>query len=243
MADQNTRTTVNEVVVGRRYAWNEAKEREWHPDIHDDEFWEITREVWDYTVLGSAALYNIYTSIDYVVSARINGDFVECGVFMGGSIMFTAEMCKRHRLTDRAIYALDTFRGFVRRSELDVDFHGKEFGFPVENAESQRTIAEANIRSVGWRADLVNIVEGDVLDTCHSLPTQQIAVLRLDTDTYDTTKVELEALYPRVSPRGVVIVDDYGWGRGQRAAVDEYFAHQRVCIMRIDQYTSAFVKP
>jgi O-methyltransferase len=200
-------------------------------------------EVWDYTILDSAALYNLYSSIGYVVAAGILGDFVECGVFMGGSIMFTTELCKRRNLTDRAIYALDTFRGFVRRSDLDVDFHGAEFGFPVPNAPSIRPMAEANIRSVEWHPDLVRIVEGDVLDTCHDLPTRQIAILRLDTDTYDTTKVELETLYPRVSPRGVVIVDDYGWGRGQRSAVDEYFADQPVCIMRIDRYTSAFVKP
>jgi len=234
---------VNDVVAGRRYAWDEAKEKEWHPDIHETEFWDVAREMWDYTVLGSAALYNLYTSIDYVSSAAIPGDFVECGVFMGGSIMFTAEMCKRRNLTDRAIYALDTFRGFLRRSDVDVDFHGEQFGFPTEDVPSQRHMAEANIRSVGWRPDLVNIIEGDVLDTCPRLATQQIAILRLDTDTYDTTKTELETLYQRVSSRGVVIVDDYGWGRGQRAAVDEYFANNRICIMRIDRYTSAFVKP
>ena len=242
MATHDPRTTVNDIIKDRRYAWNEAEERKWHPDIQEPEFWAMVHDVWDYTVLGTAALYNIYTSVHYVVKAHIPGDFVECGVFMRGSVMFTAELCKQRNLADRSIYALDTFRGFVRRSALDVDFNGQEYGFPVDNATSQRPMAEANIRSVGWRPDLVNIVEGDVRDTCPILPTNRIAILRLDTDTYDTTMVELETLYPRVSARGVIIADDYGWGRGQRTAVDEYFADSPPCIVRIDRYTSVFVK-
>jgi O-methyltransferase len=236
------RTPVNDIQPGRRYALNKEQEEIWFPDIKEKEFWSIAEEVWDYTVLGTALLYNIYASCKYVFAKRVPGDIVECGVFLGGSIMFFAEMCKRYEQGDRVIYALDTFTGFLRRSELDVDWDGKPICEPTES-QNRREEAEENIRSVGWRQDLVQIVEGDVLETAPALPGTQIAILRLDTDTYDTTAAELESLYPRVVPGGVVIIDDYGWGLGQRAAVDEYFRDDPVCLLRIDRHGRAFVKP
>jgi len=144
MATHDPRTTVNDIIKDRRYAWNEAEERKWHPDIQEPEFWAMVHDVWDYTVLGTAALYNIYTSVDYVVKAHIPGDFVECGVFMGGSVMFTAELCKRRNLADRSIYALDTFRGFVRRSALDVDFNGQEY--PAADGRGQHSLRRVAAR-------------------------------------------------------------------------------------------------
>jgi O-methyltransferase len=236
------RTAVNVVHPGRRYEWNKLREQEWHPDIQESDFWEMVEEFWEYTVLGSATLYNIYSSCQYIFSRGVPGDIVECGVYMGGSIMFFAEMCKRHKQHDRTIFALDTFGGFLRRGEEDVDWSGQPICFPNDQPIDHRRDAENNIRSVGWQDELVQIVQGDVVETAPKLPTKAIAILRLDTDTYDTTRAELEALYPRVSKGGVVIIDDYGWGMGSRAAVDEYFQNRMVCLIRVDKYCRAFVK-
>lgn len=234
------RTSVNELQPGRRYAWNEQQEREWHPDIKDEWFWAAARDVWDYTVVATAHLWNIYTSCEYVLRRKIPGDIVECGVFLGGSIMFFAEVCKRFDAPDRMIYGLDTFTGFVRRSAKDIDFHGTAFGAPSERPTDFFDAATANVSSVGWPS--IRLVKGDVAETATLVPSEDISILRLDTDTHDTTLIELDVFYPRVSDGGVVIVDDYGWARGQRDAVDEYFASEPVCLFRIDQYCSAFIK-
>ncbi len=236
------RTPVNAIQSGRRYAWDSKREHDWHPDIMEPDFWEMVEEFWDYTVLGTAALYNLYSSCRYIFDRRIPGDIVECGVFLGGSIMFFVELCKRYGATNRVVYGLDTFTGFLRRSEKDIDYDGQPLASPSQTPRNFRQEAEANIRSVEWNRDRVRVIEGDVAVTVPALSTQTIAILRLDTDTYDTTLVELEGLYPKVSEGGVVIIDDYGWGLGARAAVDEYFADQPICLMRVDRYCRAFVK-
>jgi hypothetical protein len=98
-------------------------QKEEHSDIIDDDFWSITPLVYEYTELPTTVLHNLYCAARYIVSAGIPGDFVECGVFMGGSVMMMEHVLLRHdRSKDRRIFALDTFSGFVRRSEeLDID--------------------------------------------------------------------------------------------------------------------------
>ncbi len=241
-AETRQRTRVNDIHPGRRYAWNETQEREWHPDIDDEDFWGLTRELWDYTVLGTAHLWSIYATCQYVFRRRVPGDIVECGVFLGGALMFFVEMCRRYGEHDRVIFGLDTFHGFVRRTEKDVDYKGRSFGFPSPGAPSLLEAVRGNVMSVGWHETGVRLVEGDVAETAALLPSHQVAILRLDTDTYDTTRVELENLYWRVPVGGVVMVDDYGWARGQREAVDEFFAEDPVCLFRVSQYCSAFVR-
>ena len=73
---------------------------------------------------------------------------------------------------------------------------------------------------------------------------EQIAILRLDTDWYESTKTELEVLYPRLAPGGICILDDYGHWQGARQAVDEYFSHNqpRPLIMPVDFSGRIFIK-
>lgn len=72
----------------------------------------------------------------------------------------------------------------------------------------------------------VILIEGDVLETLvktQNIP-GKISVLRLDTDWYESTKKELEVLYPKLAVGGVLMIDDYGYWGGAKKAVDEYFA-------------------
>jgi predicted O-methyltransferase YrrM len=89
------------------------------------------------------------------------------------------------------------------------------------------------------------IVEGDVLETLPAQAPAMLSVLRLDTDWYVSTKHELEQLYPRLLPGGVLIVDDYGYWRGARKATDDYFQtlHARPLLHRIDYTGRICVKP
>jgi O-methyltransferase len=216
-------------------------QKEEHSDIIDDDFWSITPLVYEYTELPTTVLHNLYCAARYIVSAGIPGDFVECGVFMGGSVMMMEHVLLRHdRSKDRRIFALDTFSGFVRRSEeLDIDIIT---GLPACLPDPFDSSAGAieNMTSVGFSR--LCVVKGDVLDTIPSLDAKQISLLRLDTDTYDTTKFELDQLYDRVVPGGVVIVDDYGYTFGCKKAVDDFVSSRAILLQRINHNCRAWVK-
>ena len=108
-----------------------------------------------------------------------------------------------------------------------------------------RSMVEENLRRTGYPMARIRIVEGNVQTTIPSEVPEQIALLRLDTDWYASTRHELEHLYPRIARGGVLIVDDYGYWRGARKATDEYLAllPQRPLLHRIDYTGRICVKP
>jgi len=220
-----------------------SKQKEESPDIVGNDFWDIAAAVWDYTELPIAALHNLYCSARYLVAAEIEGAFIECGVYLGGSIMAAELVLARHEGTSRPVYALDTFSGFVaRNAELDVDqVTGTVECVPQEGLDYSEG-SFANMRSVGYSG--LRIVKGDVLQTIPTLEVDSIALLRLDTDTYETTKFELESLYDRVVRGGVVIVDDYGYTVGCKKAVDDFLATRAPVLMqRINKNVRCWIKP
>jgi hypothetical protein len=222
---------------------NLKAQKDEHLDITEEDFWSIVPLVWDFTELPIAVLYNLYCSARYIISAGIAGDFVECGVHMGGSIMMMEYiLLTDDKYPDRRLFALDTFFGFVRRNEeLDIDI---ESGLPACHPDSKpfdfSKDAIENMTSVGFSR--LSIVKGDILHTIPTLDTKQISLLRLDTDTYETTKFELDQLYDRVVPGGVVIVDDYGYTFGCKKAVDDFVSSKSILLQRINRNCRAWVK-
>jgi O-methyltransferase len=213
-----------------------------HPDIVDDRFWELLERVHGYTELPTAVLFNLYSVVRYVSAAEIPGDIIECGVHMGGSIMMIEHaLLDVEKSSTRKVFALDTFTGFVRRTEgLDIDLRsGADVCHPEEGTDYTNGAIE-NMESVGYKG--LEVVKGDVLKTIPTLEVSKIALLRLDTDTYDTTKFELEQLYDRVVPGGVVIVDDYGYTIGCKKAVDDFVASRKILLQRINANVRAWVK-
>jgi len=212
-----------------------------HFDITDQRFWSIVDRVQAYTELSVAALFNLYSAVNYIIDGGIDGDVVECGVHMGGSVMLMEHLllgdAKRRRL-----FALDTFTGFVRRSEeYDVDLRTGDAACAVEESPIDFTgPSTENMESVGF--DGLRVVKGDVLETIPRLDVEQISLLRLDTDTYDTTKLELEQLYDRVVSGGVVIIDDYGYTMGCKKAVDDFIVNRRVMLQRINPNVRSWIK-
>ena len=198
--------------------------------------------VWDYTMCGVLPLYNLYSSLKYIFDNEIEGDIIECGVLLGGCTMLIEKMCKEHDFSKtRRVFALDTFAGFVRRTDgLDVDLVTGDAVCRTDRNINYVNASTHNMKSIGF--DRLNVVKGDVLDTIPTLDVQQIAILRLDTDTYDTTKFELEVLYDRVVPGGVVIIDDYGFTLGCKKAVDDFGAGRRIFPQRIDRFCRTWVK-
>ena len=247
MSAVENRTPVNAWSPGKRAPFNEEKLRQANPDIIEEDFWEISRDVWDYTCLSFQAMYNLYSSCVYVIENDIPGDFIECGVFFGGSVMLMTHAVHRYGGFDqgRRVVGLDTFCGFTRRSEdYDKSFRGDDICLVKEGAMDFYEQAHNNIRSVDCDQSLVEVVRGDVFELlAPTIADRQIALLRLDTDSYDTTKHELEVSWDRVSTGGAVIIDDYGWCIGARKATDDFIQGRKICLNRVNAWTRSFVKP
>ena len=114
------------------------------------------------------------------------------------------------------VWALDAY---LKWKPAFIDQYGDEGHWCYADERDVRQLFESR----GF-ADQIRIVRGDVLQTLQDVQPQSISVLRLDTDWYESTKLELELLYPLISPTGIMIVDDYGHWEGSRAAVEEYFS-------------------
>lgn len=178
----------------------------------------------------------LFASVHYVLDNNIPGDFVECGVWRGGSAMLMASILAQRGIEDRSVWLYDTFEGMTEPTERDIDYAGAK---AADSLEAQRDYKEVsgiwcyaaydivaeNMRKTGLPSGLVKMVKGPVEQTIPgSMPTQ-ISLLRLDTDWYESTLHEMAYLYPRLSKDGVLIIDDYGHWQGCRQAIDEYFEH------------------
>jgi len=199
------------------------------------------------------AQWEFIQAIRHIESNHIPGDIVECGVWRGGNLVL-AGLLRRRMAFKRRIWAFDTFAGMTAPSMADFK--------PAESLDVERKFASLNrdghnewclaseeevLRNFESRVGSrdLQIVKGPVEETLRqpeNLP-ERIAILRLDTDFYESTKAEMEVLYPRLSSGGVLIVDDYGEWAGARKAVDEYFAGQPVWLHYVTHTVRLMIKP
>ena len=143
---------------------------------------------------------------------------------------------------DRRLWLYDTFGAMPPAGEHDRDYTGRSMtGDSLETINSATrttglTVSEVQsaMASTGYPTDRVTYVPGLVEETIPTSAPDRVALLRLDTDWYESTRHELVELYPRLAPGGVLIVDDYGHFAGARKAVDEYFAGDPILLSRID---------
>jgi hypothetical protein len=183
---------------------------------------------------------SLYDSLEYIKNNKIEGDFVECGVWRGGNILGIMEYLKYNEILNRNIWLYDTFEGMTESEDVDVDHQGinaKEL-LHLENVKAYASIQDVknNLSISSFPVDNIKYIVGDVVNTLnilHNIP-NKISLLRLDTDWYKSTKKELEILYPKLSNKGVLIVDDYGHWKGSKKAVDEYFKNIDITIKNID---------
>jgi O-methyltransferase len=195
-----------------------------------------------YTQTSLERVVALADAVEYVVRRDLPGDFVECGVWRGGSAMTIALTLSRLGIRDRTLWLYDTFGVMPPGGEHDRDHAGRSVTGDtldaVNNASHTTGLTLSEVRramaSTGYPPELVECVPGLVEETIPHTAPQRIALLRLDTDWYDSTRHELVELYPRLEPGGVLIVDDYGHYAGARKAVDEYFASDPILLSRID---------
>jgi hypothetical protein len=212
-----------------------------------------------YTMTGHERMLANIDAVDYVVRRNIPGALVECGVWRGGSVLVMVERLKQLGVDDRDIYLFDTFAGMTAPTDVDVspyiapatetwaatppgevawaDLLGDPDLYGVEGV--RRLLLET-----GYPQDRLHFVVGPVEVTVPDQAPADIALLRLDTDWYESTAHELRYMYPLLSDGGVLIIDDYGHWQGARKAVDEYFADgpQRILLSRVDYSARIGVK-
>ena len=206
--------------------------REKYPDFEPAHF-DIVRQVQPFTITSPERIFSVIEATKYITRRRIPGAIVECGVWRGGSMMAAARTLQLLGETDRELYLFDTFEGMSAPTELDVDLAGQQAANLLAASDregpgiwvyvSLEDVQKA-VGTVGYPASRIHYVRGKVEDTIPGKAPDQIALLRLDTDWYESTRHELEHLYPRLVSGGVIIIDDYGHWKGSRQATDEFIA-------------------
>lgn len=205
----------------------------------DAAFGPIFNECRKYTLINVERMYSLYKAVQYISKRGIQGDFVECGVWKGGASMLMAKTLVALGDTSRTIYMYDTYEGMSEPTKEDRSVTGK--ASEVENIWKNNSAADHNewcygplddvrrvMESTGYPMDKIKFIKGMVEDTIPVTMPSKIALLRLDTDWYASTKHELVHLFPLLEKDGVFIQDDYGYWAGARQAVDEYFAEQNL---------------
>jgi hypothetical protein len=207
------------------------------------ETWEMVKP---YTMISPERGWALAEAVRYVCRRKLPGDFVECGVWKGGACLLASCVLAREETdSSRRIWLYDTFEGMVDPTPED------------RIAASGQLLTERN--PAGWWAAGVEevkeslkkspldpscfvFVAGRVEETLEKHVPEQIAILRLDTDWYESTRMELEVLYPRLVSGGILIIDDYGHFTGARKAVDEYFARKSLpMLLHRSDYTGRVI--
>lgn len=208
---------------------------------------ELFSYIWsrELTMVSSERLWSTILACRFICERNIPGDFVECGVWRGGNAIAAAAISAEYQ-QDRKVYLFDTFEGMTAPGPKDINIPSGQSA----ELEFQRTAdaggwcvatigdVSKNFSDAGLLHSGIVFVEGDVIETLSSsdnLPSE-IALLRLDTDWYESTALELKVLFPLVSRGGIVIIDDYAHWDGSRRATDEYLDSNKISsfMMAVD---------
>jgi|SRR5215469_2007268 len=199
--------------------------------------------IWDHTMLSYDCLATLWLQVRYLDRYRIRGALVECGTFKGGAVgMMALAHLASHPEPVRALHLFDSFEGLPEpRADMDGDYavnytagHGSgslvTTGRLACSVDVPRNLLNERIRypellvkyHVGWFQETLPRDAASI---------GEIGLLRLDGDWYESTRVCLEYLYPKVVKNGVIVIDDYGYWQGCRRAVDEFTSLQSDPIM------------
>ena len=196
------------------------------------------RAVRPYTMTSDERLFALIEAVRFITRSKVPGAIVECGVWRGGSMMAAARTLLSLGDTSRELYLFDTFAGMTDPGAEDVTVTGEAAGdyFRENWCYSPLEAVREAVLGVGYDGQKIHFVRGDVEDTIPDQAPEEIALLRLDTDWYASTRHEMVHLFPRLASGGVLIVDDYGHWQGARQAVDEYLAERDTPLLlaRID---------
>lgn len=201
---------------------------------------------WDWpsgapSMIGWRRMSHLRRECQRVLEEKVPGDFLEAGVWRGGAAMMMRAVLKAYDIADRRVIAADTFSGLPQETDA------------ADAAAFLRGVAEFSVpldevKAVFHRYDLLDdqvvFLEGPFDRTLPAAPTEQLAVLRLDGDTYVSAAASLAALYGKLSPGGSLIVDDYFLFEDYRRAVDDFRSARGITdpVVRIDDYGGYWIR-
>ena len=172
-------------------------------------------------MIGVKRMESLHNCLDYVNNNNIPGDLVECGVWRGGGTIFMAGYVKAHEDSSRDIYVVDSFEGLPKPSlpqDRSLDLSKEKFPqLAVDEEEVKNNFAKYDLLD-----DHIHFVKGWFKDSLPKCDMEQIALLRMDGDLYESTMDILDNLYDKVVESGVIIVDDYAI-KPCRLAVEDFF--------------------
>jgi O-methyltransferase len=222
------------------------------PADYDDPAREVITAVRPWTMTSPEKLYALILAVRYVVRHEVPGDVVECGVWRGGSMQAVAKTLLQLGVTDRDLHLFDTFEGMPPPTEEDRRIDGKSAADMMAATDRSNPVwayasledVQEGLAQIPYPGERIHYIKGKVEETIPEHAPQGISILRLDTDWYSSTKHELDQLYDRLSPGGVLLIDDYGWWQGSRQAVDEFLeaTGARLLLLRMAEGRVA-VKP
>ncbi len=202
---------------------------------------ETMVSVRDFTMTSTERLHGLCEAVRYTVNSGVQGDIVECGVWRGGSMMAIAKMLRATGDTERNLHLFDTFEGMSEPTAADVSLDGQSATQQLATEKKTDASSVWCVASLGdvqshmaqteYPENRIHYHVGRVEETIPRYAPEKIALLRLDTDWYESTAHEMEHLFPRLVDGGVLIIDDYGHWQGARRAVDEYFEKHRIGMM------------
>lgn len=191
-----------------------AQGRDWPRDAH--------------TMVGLKRLDNLQACIEKIIAEKVPGDLIETGVWRGGSAIFMRAVLAAFGDRVRKVWVADSFEGLPEPDEKR---------FPADKGDKHHEVSflavsarevKSNFERYGLLDDQVRFLEGWFADTLPSAPIDQLSLLRLDGDMYGSTWDAITNLYPKVSPGGFIIVDDYGAVEGCRRAIDDYRFNNKI---------------
>lgn len=211
----------------------------------DKNFLKIYQQVQPYTLTGPERVFSLIEAVKYLHHNQINGALVECGVWKGGSAMAMALTLQELAAPPRELYLYDTFAGMTAPTAVDVNWNGTKAeerfrkldrGTHNEWVYAPLEAVQKAMASTHYPREKIHYIKGKVEETIPQIVPATIALLRLDTDWYESTYHELKHLFDRVQKGGVIIIDDYGHWQGARQATDEFLAQANIkpYLFRID---------
>ena len=216
------------------------------PQPVEDDIAAILAQAQPHSMTSAARLTAVIDAVRYVDRYAIPGAFVECGVWRGGSTMAAILAHTERAAATRDFFLYDTFEGMPEPGDADRSRTGRRASDMLAGSRRDSRVwavagldaVRDNIAATGLPLARAHFVKGKVEDTIPATPPGPIAVLRLDTDWYESTRHELEHLAPLISDHGVLIVDDYGHWEGARKAVDEWLVtFDRPVLLTRSDYT------
>ena len=187
-------------------------------------------------MIGSKRIDNLQFCVERALADRVAGDLIETGVWRGGSTIFMRAILKAHNVKDRRVWVADSFEGLPPpNTKKFPEDEGDEL-YTKEVLSVSLEEVKKNFRRYGLLDGQVKFLKGWFRDTLPDAPVQKLAVARLDGDMYESTMDALVSLYPKLSPGGFLIIDDYGGIEACRKAVHDYRGEHGIKeeIKRID---------